>query len=226
LTEQATLFPVCEEAKPMSAGRSPLCLGGLVLPAVLLMAATAGAAVVTKRLSTGLPSPQASDDLPQAWVAPGKQSPTIDGRLDEKVWEATRPVVLGKLERYGEASPPTVVRFLHKGGVLYVGAALGEPDVEKLKRSAAKHDGPTCDDDSLELFLQPDVNRDYYQLVISASGAIYDRQNHDEPADWDSQAKAVVAVGPQAGRWRPPFPWRRWARAGADPQVGTLNAGG
>jgi len=125
----------------MSARESRLRLGSLVLSTVLLMAVTAGAAVVTKRLSTGLPSPQASDDLPQAWAAPVKQSPTIDGRLDDKAWEATRPVVLGKLERYGEASPPSTVRFLHQGGILYVGAA-GEGRAAEAFRQVRPDDPP------------------------------------------------------------------------------------
>jgi len=171
-------------------------MGGLVLPAVLLLSAAPEAAVVTKRLRTGLSSPQASDDLPQAWAAPIGQAPTIDGRLDDRAWDATRPVPLGKLERYGEASPPSTVRFLHRGGILYVGATLSEPYVGKLKRSTAKHDGSAWNDDSVELFLQPRSSDGYYQLVIGASGAVYDRRGHGDPSEWDSKTKAEVTVGP------------------------------
>lgn len=59
----------------MRARDSLLRLGGLVLSAVLLVCAAAEGAVVTRRLTTGLPPQQGSDDLPQAWAAPAEQPP-------------------------------------------------------------------------------------------------------------------------------------------------------
>jgi hypothetical protein len=169
-------------------------LCGLLFLALLVVSVSAQAAMVTRRLKTGLQPSSPGDDLPQAWAAPVEDPPTLDGRLDDKCWSATRPVVLGKLERYGEASPRTEARFLHKAGVLYVGLKLAEPNVGKLKRSVKQHDGPAWEDDSVELFLQPRADREYYQLVISAGGAVFDRRGHGEAADWDSKAKTAVAV--------------------------------
>jgi hypothetical protein len=171
----------------------PVC--SLAACAVLVVAVAAKAAVVTKRLGTGLPPASSGSEGPQAWAAPVAEAPTIDGRLDEKAWNATRPVVLGKLDRHGEATPRTEARFLQKGGTLYVGVKLSEPNMAGLKRSVAQHDGLVWEDDSVELFLQPRHDSDYYQIVIGASGAIYDRRDRGNPQDWDSQAKAAVAVG-------------------------------
>lgn len=173
----------------------------VVLLAIGLAAAAAGlvstgqAAVVTKRLGTGLPPSRSTGRLPEAWVAPAKQAPKIDGRLDDEAWSLTRPVVLGKLQSYGETSPRTEARLIHKDGVLYVGVELAEPNVEKIKRTVKELDGPAYGDDSIELFLSPDPSRGYFQVIVSASGAIYDRHGHGNPADWNSGAKAAALVG-------------------------------
>ena len=91
---------------------------GLTACAVLAVAAVGEAAVVTARLGTGLPPRGPREDLPRSWAAPVDEAPTIDGRLDEKSWTATRPVVLGTIERHGKASPQTEARCLHHGGFL------------------------------------------------------------------------------------------------------------
>jgi hypothetical protein len=119
----------------------------------------------------------------------------IDGRLGEPAWKAARPIVLGKVKAPGETSPRTEVRFLHKDGVLYVGAALDEPEVGKLRRKVTGHDGPAYADDSVELFLSPHPVEGYFQLIFGAGGGIYDRRDREDPAGWNAGAKAAVAVG-------------------------------
>ncbi len=153
----------------MRTSRQWLCVCSLVTCLVLVAVVGVEAAVVTKRLGTGLPPSSAGSEGSQAWAAPVEEAPTIDGRLDEKAWDATRPVVLGKLERYGEASPRTEARFLRKGGTLYVGVRMSEPNIEKLKRTVTQHDGPVWEDDSVELFLQPRHDGDYYTTCPSGS---------------------------------------------------------
>lgn len=168
----------------------------IVLPPVWTGAANRGrAAVVTKRLGTGLPASRSAGILPQARVAPVERAPQIDGKLDEEGWRAASPIVLGKLETHGRTSPRSEVRLLHKDKILYVGAKLSEPNIDRLKRTQREHDGPLDRDDSVELFLWPDPSRGYYQLIISASGAVYDRQGHGDPKAFDCGARAAVEVG-------------------------------
>jgi len=161
-----------------------------LLPRLLLFAATcavvisatADADVVTRRLGTGLPPSPGSGRLPQAWVAPAEKAPRIDGKLDDPAWSQTRPVVLGKLASRGEASPKTEALLAHKDGVLFVGVRLAEPRVAAMKRTVTDADGPAYRDDSVELFLSPHPNRGYYQMIVSATGAIFDRHGHGNPA--------------------------------------------
>jgi hypothetical protein len=162
---------------------------------VVLTAAASAADVATRRLGTGLPPSPARGRLPEAWVAPAKETPRIDGKLDDPAWSETRPVVLGKLESQGEASPKTEARLVHKDGVLFVGVKLAEPNVAAMKRTVTDADGPAYQDDSVELFLSPHPNRGYYQMIVSATGAIFDRHGHGNPAHWDAGAKAAAVIG-------------------------------
>jgi hypothetical protein len=146
-------------------------LRGLVLLAALFMVVAADAAVATTRLSTGLGPSSAGNGLPQAWAAPLTQAPAKDAWPDAKAWEATRPITLGRLERHGEASPRTEVRFLRTNSTLYLRANLAEPNMAGLKRAVTQRDGPVYADDSLELFLAPSAGDGYYQLVLGAGGA-------------------------------------------------------
>jgi hypothetical protein len=159
------------------------------------LAHAAAADVATVRLATGLPPSPSGGRLPEAWVAPVEQGPTIDGRLDDTAWTAARPVVLGKLESRGRASPRTEARLVRTDRVLYVGVRLAEPNVAAMKRAVTKADGPAYSDDSVELFLSPHPDRGYFQMIVSATGAVYDRRGHGDPADWNAGATAAVAVG-------------------------------
>jgi hypothetical protein len=150
-------------------------------------------------LGTGL-SPSASEErLPEAWVAPAKEPPKLDGRLDDDVWSAAEPIVLGMLEREGKTRPRTEVRLVYAGGMLYVGCQLTEPAIGKLKRGVDTPDGPAYQDDSVELFLSPYPERGYFQMIVSATGAVYDRRDRGDPAGWNSGAKVAVHVA--ANSW-------------------------
>lgn len=168
----------------------------VLVPSVLLAPAPdADAATVTRRLSTGLAAAEADDGLPQAWVVRAESAPAIDGRLDEAVWKATRPVSLGKLGRRGTVAPPTEVRLIYKGDVLYVGVEASEPRPRRIQRSVTAADGPVYRDDSIELFLSPNPLKEYFQFIVSASGAVFDRQGHGDPAAFNAGARAAVAIG-------------------------------
>jgi hypothetical protein len=171
----------------------PMALtAGLLLPAIA--ADTSTAAVATRRLSTGLPPSRSSGSVPEAWVAAADAVPVVDGKLDDNAWSTAPPIVLGQLERRGEAEPRTEVRFLHHEGVLYIGAKLAEPNMAKLKRAVTAPDGPVWGDDSLEIFLSPTAGHDYFQFIVGAGGAIFARQGLGDPKAFNSGAKAAVAV--------------------------------
>jgi len=167
---------------------------GSPLLILIFSSAGSGAGVATLRLSTGLPPSSTPNGLSQAWVAPVETPPNLDGRLDEPAWAAARPVVLGKLESHGPAAPRTEARLVRHARNLYVGLRMAEPNVSGMRRAVTQPDGPAYSDDSIELFLMPRRDREYFQIVVSATGAVYDRQGHGEPSAWTSGAKARTSV--------------------------------
>ena len=153
------------------------------------------AAVATKRLGTGLTGTATDDGLPQAWVAPVDVAPVIDGQLDDETWSHAKPIMLGKLLERGAVHPKSQAWLVRTDETLYVGMRLAEPNIAGMQRSVSKADGPLYQDDSVELFLSPNPDRGYYQFVIGATGAVYDRKDHGDAAAFDSGAKAKVAIG-------------------------------
>jgi len=149
---------------------------------------------VSLRLGTGLRSSGNGDGLPEAWVPPVERAPRIDGRLDDPVWSSARPLVLGALTRRGPVAPGSEARFIRQGGYLYAGLKLTEPNIKTLRRSVRDPDGPAYRDDSVEIFLSPFPAQGYFQFIISATGAVYDRRNRDNPAEFNAGARSAAAV--------------------------------
>jgi len=114
--------------------------------------------------------------------------------LDEEAWTATQPIILGMLEKSAETSPHSELHLFHKDNILYISAHLIEPNMGRLKREVTKNDGPAHEDDSVEIFLSPFPKHGYYQFIVSATGAIYDRHDHGNPASFNAGAKAAVRI--------------------------------
>ncbi|MBC8874157.1 MAG: carbohydrate-binding family 9-like protein [Planctomycetes bacterium] len=172
--------------------------GWLPLALLLLVLAPASdgdAATVTRRLSTGLTATDDADGLPKAWVAPAATAPKMDGQLDDNAWSVTKPIVLGRLERVGRAEPRTEVSLIHNDGVLYIGVKLDEPNLGQLRREVTQRNGPVYRDDSVELFLSPNPDAEYYQIIVNANGVISDRIGHGNPGAFDSKAETATALG-------------------------------
>jgi len=46
----------------------------------------------------------------------------------------------------------------------------------------------------VELFISPHPPRGYYQFIIGASGAVFDRHGHGDPKAFDAGVKADVEL--------------------------------
>ncbi len=135
-----------------------------------------------------------------------RDSPTIDGKLDEPMWTEgtwrarfTRPG--GGLEaaeaqkRFAIAFGPTHV---------YFGAECFEPNMPKLVARITERDGRVYTDDCIELMLDPTGGReDYYHIVVNALGAVYDAQVTESGASrsdtWNCSPDVAAARG--EGSW-------------------------
>jgi len=128
-----------------------------------------GTARRTPRSNVGL-------SLPRGYVAYRASEPiTIDGKLDEKAWQAvtwTEPFV--DIEGYLKPLPKfqTRVKMLWDDQYFYIGANLEEPHVWG---TLTKHDAVIFQDNDFEIFIDPDGdNHEYYELEINALNTGWD----------------------------------------------------
>ena len=96
---------------------------------------------------------------------------TLDGRMDEPVWESVEAhtgfKALGKADALAEELQ-TYFKIIPCQDRIYIGIKCMEPNMERLKASV----GGSFAADSVELFLAPSGNPyDFYQFLISPKGA-------------------------------------------------------
>jgi hypothetical protein len=132
-------------------------------------------------------------------------APQIDGRLDDPCWEALPPTT-GFLELNSEklAADQTVVRLGHDDRALYVAVECLVQDPARLPEAARVRNERGVesdfwkDGDHLEIFLDPDRDRQtYFHVAVKATGAQFDEIGLNP--DWDGEWTARCAVGPD--RW-------------------------
>ncbi|HJN14657.1 MAG TPA: DUF4838 domain-containing protein, partial [Armatimonadota bacterium] len=144
--------------------------------------------------------------LKVATVVRTPTAPTVDGVIDDDAWKDAD--VLGDFIKYGESAPAdhaTRVRLVHDGANLFV-ALECEQDTTNLKTESAPRDGNTWHDDSVEMFINPEMaETPYVQFIINARGAFFD---HWKKVDTESYAEALSrnfdcewAATVEDGRW-------------------------
>ena len=108
-----------------------------------------------------------------------KTAPVIDGKLDDKVWQKTKPIThLGTYN--GQADPPvenTEVYISYDDENLYMGVRCFESDFSQVLAQENERDGRSPWDDNLWFFFDTNSdNQTYYQAIINSNGAIFDRE--------------------------------------------------
>jgi hypothetical protein len=169
--------------------------------AVLGALAAAGCAAADADLTTvrlGVPPAEPGTTkrvvpLPTAYVVEAKTALTVDGKLDEAAWRQAAPVHLDTMTGRGKPSAASEVRLLRREGQLFIGFTLDEPNVENMRRKVTKFDGPTYQDDSVEVFLSPRGGSSWAHFIVGAGGALTDLK--DRNRSWNSGAKHGVHVG-------------------------------
>jgi hypothetical protein len=112
-------------------------------------------------------------DLPSAAVPQTSSLLTIDGRLDEPVWQVA--VELSPFVRApdGPAAADRVrARLLWSRQYLYIGFDVRDP---LLVSQFTQRDDPIYTQDAVEVFLDEDGDgKDYYEFEVSPSGVLFD----------------------------------------------------
>ncbi|HIE50954.1 MAG TPA: DUF4091 domain-containing protein [Armatimonadetes bacterium] len=149
-------------------------------------------------------------------------SPTVDGKLDDAVWQEA--AALGSFVRMsgiGRPTQPTEAWVFATETHLYLGVRCAEPEGERIKCAVTQRDGPVWTDDCVEVFVQPPAEvpsggaiegkletLPYYHFIVNSRGVLYDERNRD--ARWDGEWKAATAW--EEGGWTVEFalPFSLW----------------
>jgi hypothetical protein len=145
-------------------------------------------------------------DAPDAFAQRITEPITIDGRLDEAVWEGA-PAVTEFTQivpnEGGPASQRTEVRFLYDDDAIYVGARLH--DTGEIRGRLGRRDMSMGDSDWLTvIFDSYHDHRTAYGFEINPAGVRRDqsRAGGREDSSWDPVWEAPPRLTRRAGRWR------------------------
>ena len=129
-----------------------------------------------------------------------KQAPILDGRLDETIWQREpdlRDFLMISMDR--KAPVATSAWVTHDQTKLYLAVRCTEPKLDDLETLADHRDDPRCwQDDSIELFVDANLDRStYYQIIVTAAGITMDGRGMNHL--WNGQYEH--ATGREAHGW-------------------------
>ncbi len=134
-------------------------------------------------------------------LAPDNVKITLDGRLDEGVWQTVRGVALRDISNGQPATPATTVTLFWRGdrlgGELWVGIRCEEPDMQGLLSTASGEGDPRLFDGDFVSVLIETQGHSFYEIAVNAAGATIDvdHQGGQRNFDWKSLADVATYVG-------------------------------
>lgn len=147
--------------------------------------------------------PQASAMFPKALEAFEKSytariviaPPVIDGKLDDAAWQdlgiASGFVSIPRAEK---ASVETEVKIVSDGKYAYFAFHCIEPLYGEMKAYAIDRDKDVWQDDSVEMFLDTNLDQaSYYHIIVNTLGTVQDADTRD--GLWNGDVKAAVQKG-------------------------------
>ncbi|MFW6060071.1 MAG: DUF4838 domain-containing protein [Phycisphaeraceae bacterium] len=153
----------------------------------------AGRGWYERNIEAVVESDEANVTVRRAW-----QDVTIDGRLDENIWQLSDRAAPFRSNQTGEPTEwRTETRMLYTDDTLYFAFVCHDPEASQRSLESGT--------DTVEIFLDPLHRHDgYYQLMIDMAGRVVEdnyREMLGEPIDsgWDSGAE--VAVKRESDRW-------------------------
>lgn len=138
--------------------------------------------------STGRIALTVSDPVPHVRISRVPSPPTIDGKLDDRAWQAAPLVEDMALMRGGKpATEKTSVWVAYDDAGLYIAFRCHDSQMGKLKADHTERGAPLYQDDDVEVFLLPPGAARPYQFAINPLGTISD--NFGDGAEWQAAAE-------------------------------------
>jgi hypothetical protein len=130
------------------------------------------------------------------------RAPAIDGTLRDPLWQEGPVLALGEVTSPAASPLKTTARVLFDERNLYVAVQCAAPDTAGLETSGQTQDDPMADDDCIDLFICPDLDRGFRHVRVNAAGTVMDeacRPDGARIAAWDSQARVKTSVQKREG---------------------------
>lgn len=123
---------------------------------------------------------------------------TVDGRLDEAVWQSAEVIddfVQQKPDQGHPATDRTEVRILYDERALYIGAEMYDDTPERIVIPTLQRDPNTRDGDAFAIALDPFLDRaSGFAFYINAGGAIRDGQVADDGRNTNFAWEGIYTV--------------------------------
>lgn len=129
-------------------------------------------------------------DLQRYAVRPLTAEPSLDGQLNDAVWQALPSMTIAD-----DPAGLTTARLFRQGQTLFIAIACPQPADKATRAQAVDRDSKIWGDDCVELWLQAGESR--YQFIVNAAGSIFDSKNRQ--ASYDADWRHVVHHGD--GQW-------------------------
>lgn len=133
--------------------------------------------------------------------------PTLDGRLDDQVWANLKSLAdFLTPDSQRKAQYLTDARLAYDAENLYLAFRCYEPNLPGLVTKVSRKDGPVWDDDEVEIFVDPKLDRkSYYQFAVNANAFVYDC--HIIDGNWNGDL--TVKAGHETNAWtlEAAIPW-------------------
>jgi hypothetical protein len=171
----------------------------------------------------------AQESRPIATAVPTAEAPTIDGLLDDRVWQSAAPLsdfVQAEPFEGQPASESTEVRIVYDDEAIYVGAMMHDADPSQIVTTDTRRDAGLGEMDSFQIIF--DTFRDQQNGFVfgtNAAGIQYDGQVRDQgntSASWDGSwdVKTSATDTGWSAEFRIPL---RTLRYGPAPQTWGVN---
>jgi len=122
------------------------------------------------------------------------QAPTIDGRLDDQLWQVEPTIArLVPMKADGYALVGTEFWLSRDDAFLYVGVRCDEPRLPVMQTEMTARDGEVWRDDSIEILIDSDHDQKTFRhFAVNSKGVLYDGRQRD--AKWNSSAQVVTSI--------------------------------
>jgi len=153
---------------------------------------------------------------------------TLDGILDEPIWEKTQLNTAFLQREPQEADPSTErteFRLLYDRKNLYIGIICYDTDSDKILATERQRDGRMQNDDTVAILLDTfHDHRNFFLFQTNPLGTQHDAQDTDEGRDhnvgWDAEWEVAAKMIPEVG-WSAEFsiPFKSLRVPGTEAQV-------